>query len=60
MFYITSLHLTDVQIGFVESTYTVSERDSTVSVCVEVKEGTLGIPIIVSVSTPSLSAQGDN
>ena len=58
MYYTTSLCLTDVQIGFKESMYTVSERDMSLSVCVEVKEGILGIPISVSFSTLGLNAQG--
>ena len=58
MLYITSLRLTDVQIGFEESIYSVSERDMSVSVCAEVKEGTLGIPVSMSFSTTSHNARG--
>ena len=48
----------DVQIGFEESTYTASESDMSVSICAELKEGTLGIPVSISFSTSVPNPQG--
>ena len=47
-----------VDVGFVQSVYTYSERDMSASVCIEVKQGTLGIPVDLSLTTHSGSAQG--
>ena len=58
MLYTTSLCLTDVHIGFEESIYSVSERDMSVSVCAEVKQGNLGIPVNISFTTHGQNAQG--
>ena len=47
-----------VDVGFVQSVYTASEPDMSAIVCVEVKQGTLGIPVNLSLTTHSGSAQG--
>ena len=47
------LHLPVVMVGFVESSYTVSESEMSVMVCVEVKQGSLGITIRLLLSTDS-------
>ena len=47
-----------VDVGFVQSVYTSSERDMSTSVCIKVKQGTLGIPVDLLLTTRSGSAQG--
>lgn len=38
-----------MEIGFVQSLYTASEGDIPVEVCVEIKQGSLGVPVIISI-----------
>ena len=52
------LYFSVVDVGFVQSVYTSSEHNMSVSVCVEVKQGTLGIPVDLSLTTHDESAQG--
>ena len=47
-----------VDVGFVQSVYTASEPDMSAIVCVEVKQGTLGIAVNLSLTSHSASAQG--
>ena len=47
-----------VDVGFVQSVYTSSEPEMSASVCIEVKQGTLGIPVNFSLTTHDESAQG--
>ena len=47
-----------VDVGFVQSVYTSSEHNMSVMVCVEVKQGTLGISVNFSLTTHDESAQG--
>ena len=47
-----------MDVGFTRSVYTASEPDMSASVCVEVKQGTLGIPVNFSLTTHDESAQG--
>ena len=47
-----------VDVGFVRLVYTASESDMSATVCAEVKQGTLGIPVNFSLTTHSGSAQG--
>ena len=47
-----------VDVGFVQSVYTASERDMSAMVCVKVKRGTLGIPFDFTLTSHSESAQG--
>jgi hypothetical protein len=47
-------------IGFEQSAYTASERDASISVCIEVKDGLLGAPISVIMAVESLSAQANS
>ena len=51
-------HIVVAQIGFVKSSYTASEDDVSIMVCVEVKDGSLGIPIILSLSMNDSSSLG--
>ena len=41
-----------------QSVYTSSEHDISAMVCIEVKQGTLGIPVNFSLTTHDESAQG--
>ena len=56
--FFVSLFLSVVNVGFVRSVYTASERDMSANVCIEVKQGTLGIPVDLSLTTHNGSAQG--
>ena len=56
--YPLSLSPSVVYIGFDQTMYTASERDLSVMVCVEVKQGTLGIPVDLSLTTHSENALG--
>ncbi|CAI8010534.1 Adhesion G protein-coupled receptor L3 [Geodia barretti] len=47
-------------IGFEQSAYTASERDASISVCIEVKDGLLGAPISVIMAVESLGAQANS
>jgi hypothetical protein len=47
-------------IGFEQSAYTASERDASITVCIEVKDGLLGVPIGVIMAVESLSAQANS
>ena len=42
-----------------QSEYTVSEFNQFVMVCVEVKRGSLGVPISLSLATHDVTAQGN-
>ena len=53
-----SLSLSVAYVGFVQSMYTASERNLSATVCVEVKQGSLGIPVDLSLTTHDDSAQG--
>ncbi|CAI8010541.1 Extracellular matrix protein FRAS1 [Geodia barretti] len=50
----------DLYIGFEQSAYTASERDASISVCIEVKDGLLGAPISVIMAVESLGAQANS
>ena len=41
-----------------QSEYTVSEFNQSVMVCVELKRGSLGVPISLSLTTHDITAQG--
>ena len=43
-----------------QSEYTVSEFNQSVMVCVEVKQGSLGIPIHLLLSTDGVTARGNS
>ena len=47
-----------VDVGFVQSVYTASERDMSAIACVEVRRGLLGISLDFSLTSHSGSAQG--
>lgn len=47
-----------VEVGFVQSEYTVSELNRSVIVCAAVKQGILGVPIPMSIISHSLTALG--
>ena len=49
-----------VEIGFVQSEYTVSEFNQSVMVCVELQKGSLGVPIHLSLTTHNITAQGES
>lgn len=49
---------TDVDIGFVQSVYRASEHSMSVMICVDVVQGILGIPVNLSISTHSITADG--
>ena len=53
-----SYSISAVSVGFQESTYNVTEGD-TVSVCLEILEGSSGVPITISVSTTEGTAGGN-
>ena len=42
-----------------QSEYTVSEFNQSVMVCIEVKQGSLGIPISLSLATHDITALGN-
>ena len=42
-----------------QSEYTVSEFNQSVMVCVELKRGSLGVPISLSLATRDVTAQGN-
>ena len=51
-------YLSVVDVGFVQSVYTFSERDASAVVCVEVKQGILGLAVDFSLTSHNASAQG--
>ena len=42
-----------------QSEYTVSEFNLSVMVCVEVKRGSLGVPVYLSLTTHDMTARGN-
>lgn len=53
-----SCSISAVSVGFQESTYNVTEGD-TVSVCLEILEGSSGVPITISVGTTEGTAESN-
>ena len=52
------IFIADVEFGFNQSSYTASEGEMSVIVCVEVVKGLLGIPVNLTLSAQSVTAQG--
>ena len=51
-------YLLVVDVGFVQSVYTFSEPDTSAMVCIEVKQGILGLAVDFSLTSRNASAQG--
>ena len=57
--YVLSIHSTELRVGFTMDSYTASEVEKDVNVCVSVIRGQLGTDITLQVDTVSGTAIGE-
>ena len=55
----TSIHSTELRVGFIMSSYTASEDEKDVEVCISVARGELGTDITLQVDTVDGTALGE-